>query len=487
MKLKAAVACLMASFAGSAPSYGAIGGETGGGGDAVIFPDDTVILADPYLIKEGQEGTFNCPAGTEGTLAPELRDELNLIGMLLVRYGAPLSINDRDGFFRPSHHFDWSNRVSSRFIENHVFTAHFCFVDQLPKNEHLNLEAPAGARVESVGYTEGKVTWLRKDLFRAMSVREQAKTIVHERLHGFAGNIPHGPIVDITNSLEAVLSLYQAQQRGDRTHLNEEQILALNTLILRISQVLDTASPLPSLVSPGFQPKVVRNGGGVILGNTSVAEDAFIGVGSVVGPRVMIASGAEILASEVCWKNLTDDLRDDPGFTSIGKSVSIFHSVLVKCGPTTEMKERASVVKSMIASRSGFQMKPHSAISNSMLSGNFYFAMEQYATIDDSAINFEMGSGLDFSVPSFLIGQSARLLRLKNVTVLGHKGKTKTWYGRWKTTDEDALLYVSDGKVIDFENQVFCKQSSVRLGLFAAHVSGKLTITRPQDLIMDCW
>ncbi|MGZ3698690.1 MAG: hypothetical protein ACXVCH_11385, partial [Bdellovibrionota bacterium] len=201
------------------------GNEGSGGGGAIVLSDDRVVLADPYFVGKGQQGAFHCQQGESGELNSLLVQELKRAGQVLVRYGAEAS------------NLPWSNTLfsepgpeQSRFVSEQVLQGQaFCFVDELPKRQDNPVEcdqftAPVGGHCEPVGYTEGTVTWIRKDLFQRMSVRDQAVLLIHERLHGFAGNVPYGPIVELTSGLETALGILNDQLQGKRPILEDQAI-----------------------------------------------------------------------------------------------------------------------------------------------------------------------------------------------------------------------------------------------------------------------
>ncbi|MEK7691095.1 MAG: hypothetical protein AAB425_08755, partial [Bdellovibrionota bacterium] len=136
------------------------GGATGvgGGGDVVILSDDTIVLADPYIKHEGENFELN----------PLLIQELSRMGDLLVSYGANV-LYGRSAFVVQD--------VINPLID-------YRFQEELPTDCHRipTANLPIGASQELAACTVGNVTTIRPSLFNGMSIREQAKLIVHERL-----------------------------------------------------------------------------------------------------------------------------------------------------------------------------------------------------------------------------------------------------------------------------------------------------------------
>jgi len=69
-----------------------------------------------------------------------------------------------------------------------------------------------------------------------MNIREQAKTIIHERMHALPIDIPHDFIADFTVGIGLILELYNDQINGRRPVLTTEQIRKISVFRRRIMQ-----------------------------------------------------------------------------------------------------------------------------------------------------------------------------------------------------------------------------------------------------------
>jgi hypothetical protein len=278
MRSKVVLSVLLVVFCASpAPAE-----QDGGGALGLVF-DDRVILADPFIERTGNR--------TE--LHPLLVQELTRARFVMRGFG-----------------------LTESFFEDQVFNplVEFQMTDQLPQGcrERVKLnKVPPRAVTALVACTRGSRTWLKGSSFTKMSVREQAKTIVHERLHASVPDAPEEYRADFTDGLELALSLYNAQLRGERPILHDDEYHRLKTLLLRTVQM----GLFPSYNPDGSRLKydgrdfveafdVFRDGGGVVatasVENGSISRGSYIGVGIVVHPNSNIEEGAELIASNIC-------------------------------------------------------------------------------------------------------------------------------------------------------------------------------------------
>lgn len=299
---KAALVTAMALHFSSA--LGFAGSEGVGGGGAVVLPNQKPVSADHYVLRSGQAADFPI----------ELRSTIELAGRVLVQYGAMA--------VRPQLHEEdcktaegcYDTRFGkSEFIANSVLhpKIEYLFVKELPKNivgcegETRAFEGlPAGAKVHSVACTNGLVTWIVKDLFRKMTYGEQAETIIHERLHttevwDVPSEVKHEFIADLTNALHLAFELYSLEKPYDDgmrvdikpVKLSSEQLAVLSQLPRRIVQLRlfqnTNASDQSEFLSNWM---VTSKGGGFVHVESFLAENAFVGIGSIV-PRYAEING----------------------------------------------------------------------------------------------------------------------------------------------------------------------------------------------------
>ena len=283
----------------SAGSVNALAGAgSSGGGDAIILPDDTVILADPYIVPNGTG--FNL---SDKKLNEKLDAELLRIDRFFYRMGAADDIRF----------------TQTKFFAENIFSqrVEYRFTDSLPSDCDW---APVGASPGSVVHiacTTGPLTLIVGDLFKKMTVREQAKLIVHERLRALsAPAAPSEYIAEMTSALETMLDLYNQQLNGKRPVLTSIQVDQLELFRKRIIDLnLDLGGPTfyrasadkptQKILNPVEQDildedqdslvwlKVSVNGGGLIsvwvqyyqpnnVSKRTIDPAAYIGVGSIM-------------------------------------------------------------------------------------------------------------------------------------------------------------------------------------------------------------
>lgn len=285
---------LLLTFLNLQHAFAVQGNSTDRGGGDVAVINDQVVLADPYFHRtDAEEGLFGCPIGTSGALAGPLVKELKRIGAILVSYGAK-----EHGKLR-------ADEISeaSAFIEEKVLSeAQYCFVDELPRRTRpLPSDAPAEARVEPIGYTEGKLTFIKASLFKRMNLREQAKLIVHERLHSGVGNVKYGPIADITNGIDTALSIYAQQSAGKLPAISWAEYTRLDRLRLAL---------YGTGLSVNGGIRVHPNGGGAyqvdaMHSPTRIAASAYLGIRTLLPVSAVVGDQAVVLNSRFSpvWGN----------------------------------------------------------------------------------------------------------------------------------------------------------------------------------------
>ncbi len=336
------------------------GGNSSGGGGAITRPDDSVVLADPFVIRHESEGT--------GELSDEIIAELQRAGWILVQYGAEYSFMAKLSFFDDNSAliFPQANRIrphsyTAAFINNHVLrgTIEYRFVADLPDyntcHQHRMVALPEGASEQLVACTVGPITWIKESLFRRMSVREQALTVIHERLHTLSPGLPEEIIADITTSLGTALELYNAQARGERPMLTDLQVNRLQRLMMRIMQAelhrgrgymaemeasraehQDTTLDELQILNTYT---VAREGGGLLITpyhdlTEQMPEGAYVGIGAVVHPY-SLSRNATIVGS-TC-KDVAAEVRE---LSTPFRNISIMTCIL---------EEGASLINSEIS------------------------------------------------------------------------------------------------------------------------------------------
>ncbi len=472
-------------FVSLAAGHGWAGeGADNSGGGTVVIENDTVVLADPFLRRAGNEGTFHCQPGERGDLAPALIAELRRAGALLVRYGAA-SFSDRfDRSFGPEadNHSRYGRSV---FIENEVFDpiTEYCFVGKLPYDSPMETEAlPIDGRTEVAGYTEGNVTWIREDLFRKMSLREQAKLIIHERLHAYAGNVRHGPIADLTNGLGLALSFFNEQRNGKRPRLSDAEVVTLQRLVLQIQHLrLQKGGPSVFRGNPLTDYRVVQNGGGLVHSRTSVHDRAYIGVGSVIGERVAkVAARAVVLNSVFCGipgdseRGSNSMFRIESGAFLADSEVSGCRTFAVM-GPDSRLQGARVVMGWSPPSfkqdlKGGFWLARSARIEFSTLAELGGLTLLQKAAIQHLKVtgDYVIGSiSGDSAPPQLELGAGARL---ENGEVLLRGAPLDSMYPwNWALNHSVPRLTLDAGAVVNLGHTALCSENPVGIVYNGVH------------------
>lgn len=470
------------------------GGATGvgGGGNAVVLPNDTVVLADPYYPREGNEPTFHCKDGERGQLHPALIEELNRAGHFLVRYGATIGLNRNWSDFITTR--EWDFREPSKFIAEVVLgpTVEYCFVTKLPHAESQpdlkNL--PRGSESHSLAYTEWNVTWFQKDLFRRMSVREQAKAIIHERLHAHAGNVAHGAIVDMTNGLDLLFSIRHHQNRGRRPVLDPAQVAVLQTFMQRIVDLQlyrgryiagDDVSGREIKDAKYFvtHHRVTPNGGGLYHVRTLIADDVYLGVGSWVGSGSIVEPGVTLVNTIFCpeyssYWNLKWDYdpnkKNTAGFRIQAGSLienSTIHgcSGPVRIGAGTWIKNSRIILSPYSLDEEAFTTGVGVVIEDSTLDSIAHLKVRTGATVSDAIL----GNSDRYPSPhgnfDLEVGTHSRLAHLALSQVKSEQVKFS--WGFMHIAEGPAGLTIDRLTQLDFGGQKLCGHGY--LGIFGRH------------------
>jgi len=368
-------------------------GTDRGGGDVALI-NDQVVLADPYFRRSDvEEGLFGCPQGTTGELAPQLKSELFAVGDILLRFGAKPGL-----------------KGTAKFIEEHVLSnALYCFVEELPRrNQPLPADAPAEASIEPIGYTEGKLTFIRAPLFRRMTLREQAKFIVHERLHAAVGNVKYGPIVDVTNGIETALQIQGLQDVGGTPYLSSSDLDRLD----RMRRTL-----LGTGISDKADLKVHPNGGATYLSKSFIDPTAYVGIrmsfgnSTWIGPKAVIRNtqfvnqkgnyylfvGSNIRLEEgaqLVWAKITYDI--DHATLHLGPHARIFNSQIEgtrwHIQSTIQLGAQAKIENSIILAEA-LSLASKSSLEKFTVSVSYQSKFVSNPMINKVGISMSLGEG----------------------------------------------------------------------------------------------
>ena len=310
------------------------------GGDAVRLSDDRVVLADSFL-KANSGGGDHSEGGKRFVIYPELKGELQLVSELLGAYGC--KVGNQEHLYKHS----------CEFIDKDVLDkeTEYYLVDKLDQPECSNrveYKLPDGAQlIERAACTYGGRTYLRTDVFSKMSVREQAKLMVHERLRA----LPKAPflkdIAVFTNGLETVLSLYYQQKAGQWRDLVSEELASINGLLAKIVAFKFYPAEGSSGIRLQEGRAVTARGGGLVSKGTRIAAGAFVGIGSVVKDNTWtIAAGARVFQSDLgCGLGFIDSPKTTTCRIGQGALIHQSYMLIQSGGPGA----RSSIVDSRVS------------------------------------------------------------------------------------------------------------------------------------------
>lgn len=288
------------------------GSLDGGGADVVLLPhtgDDSARLADPWLKAETPVNKELCPEHV--SMPSQLQNELKRINGLLRRYG-----ND-----------DKANFVEKRVLNPEI---HYCFVDQLPtrkscQNRMEYAKLPSGAEVQQVACTEGRYTWIVKNLVSKMSVREQALLYVHEGLR--RTKTEASLIAQVTDGLAILLRELNNQFAGVYNTLNNDEkftILEMNKAIVLAGMTSKDPSTLDNdTIEELNDTWTLTNGGGLIDKNAlPISPSVYIGVGSILKHGSSIGENSVLIASSL-WGAVGSKAKIISSDISLGMRVGL--------------------------------------------------------------------------------------------------------------------------------------------------------------------
>jgi hypothetical protein len=287
------------------------GAESGGGGDVIVFQDDSVVLADPWIDNNSPQPS-NMPAlrslnprilktiqsyisATESTItelageSPRDPLEESLIARGYLPKDFPSSNKMSDISALISELGKRSNGLRFYGVKNALELNDFC-----ASGGKKVYKLPNGAQVQQVACTAGVETFIIEPLFERLSIRQQALLLIHERLttlRDSLGGKNYSAIARFTTGLNVYVNLYKEQVKNKfRPLLEVEQkqlsefYIAIEELELRNSEVTDDS----------FQWSAHPIGGGRVHTSASIDPSAVIALDSVIYKGSEIAAGARV-------------------------------------------------------------------------------------------------------------------------------------------------------------------------------------------------
>lgn len=267
----------------------AYAGTEGGGGDVVILPDGSVVLADAYLDR-------NAPQPNNMPKQIALNPKLILNVKVYTQFLRKLLENSN---FLKHKRSDILNLFDILGTHNN----NLAFYSVQDANE-LNQFCASGGRkvykledgykVEQVACTSGNEVYLVTPLFRRMNIVQQTLLLFHERLTTFRdrhGGKNYQAIAGLTSGLYTILQIAYEQQQGTKRLVTDAEFQRIQNFYMAVFELEYRDSPIPI---DALDYTLHRNGGGMIKKGASVDENAFVGITSVIMPGAEISAGAFI-------------------------------------------------------------------------------------------------------------------------------------------------------------------------------------------------
>ena len=282
-----------------------------------------------------------------------------------------------------------------------------------------------------------------------MTVREQAKLIIHERLHSLLDQ-PHEFIADLTSGLELMLNLVNEQMAGNRSRLSGREIDQIRLLMLRIEQLGLSKGRLEQEELHFLNHyRIWPEGGGLVHEDAKIAPDTFVGAGSLLTAGVTAGSGAEIVYSSCYFATCNFGSRTvilnssfEPGF---GEDFSIVPTVFqIGDGVRIRSSQLSGSVSQPSSGEDLAEIYERASLSNSSVSGFQNFKLASGAAINGAAISLVIDRGLELDL---LFEENSSISRAIISPVI---------FGGPKLDVRKAKISFTANTSIDFEMETVC-------------------------------
>lgn len=269
----------VASFAYAGPSVG-------GGGDVVILPDDSVVLADPF-IDSGAPQPNNMPPLR--AMNPRILQVINLYNKASSFLIEDFADKESDINLTLAELATRNNDLRFYGVQSQEELNQFC----APGGRKI-YKLPNGAMIQQVACTAGNETFIVEPLFIRLSLRDQGLLLIHERLTTLRdqyGGKNYSAIARFTTGLNLYLSLYKEQIKKKYRVLTESEQKLLSDFYIAIEEIEKRNSEVDD---DSFQWIAHKNGGGRVHVAAIVDDSAFISLDSVVTKGSEIAANTSV-------------------------------------------------------------------------------------------------------------------------------------------------------------------------------------------------
>jgi hypothetical protein len=284
MKLALTLKMFFFSFAVQA----AFGPSTGGGGDVVILPNDSVVLADPFLNSSDQQPNNMPPMRSLNPRLLQAADAYLRASEPILTF---LSRDRRSSDLVTTLKVLSTRKNSLRFyaVRNQEELGQFC-----APGGRKSYILPNGARIEQVACTAGNETFLVEPLFLRLSIKDQALLLVHERLttlRDAQGGKNYSAIARFTTGLSLFLSLYREQAKNVFRALNESEQNVMSEFYIATEEIEKRNSEINE---DSFQWTAAHIGGGAVHNMSHADPSATVGLNFVIDKNSTIEAGAQL-------------------------------------------------------------------------------------------------------------------------------------------------------------------------------------------------
>lgn len=373
------------------------GTEGGGGGDAVILPDGSVVLADVFLDRN-QPQPDNMPRRI--SLNPKLLVHLKIYKDFFAQQLEVSHLLD----FNKSDIYKLLTVLAKR--DNGIVFYAVKNVDELntycASGGKKAYKLPTGAEVTQVACTSGDEVFLVEPIFKKMDILQQAILLIHERmttLRDQYGGKNYGAIAGVTAGMGELLRLSYLQQKGERTILSDREIGRIGQFYEGIIELEFRNSEISK---DSLDWAIHPLGGGFIRHGAEVSGTSFIDVSSYIDEESVIENKSEIVHSVISKSRILNGAHVKNSFLSrsvISESNQIKSSGIVN----------SSIGKSSVITKSRLEkikVGDKNVIDDSWLEGVWSLKLGENGKILDSKIYAYGSIGDSFHIAnSFIQGQ----------------------------------------------------------------------------------
>lgn len=340
------------------------GGTEGGGGDVVILPDGSVVLADSYLDTNAPQPN-NMPQ--QIVLGPKLLLQVKVYTEFIRQ------IYKTTDFLRDekSDILNLFDILGSR--DNKL--AFYAVKDAEELNHHCasggkkSYRLENGQKVEQVACTSGNEVYLVIPLFARMNLEQQVLLLYHERmttLRDAHGGKNYQAIAGFTSGLHVLFKVAYEQQQGEERRLTEDERNRIRQFYLAVFELEYRNRVIPI---DALDWSIHSNGGGMLRHSARVDETAFVGVNSFISNESFVGANSKIKNTSIPRSSVVEEnvnleqvILNAKGV--IGKGVSIIKSSIIS--KRIEIGADSKISKSIITA-SHVKIGERNLIKNSQI------------------------------------------------------------------------------------------------------------------------